>query len=223
MAGPCTLEQLAGDVAALLDRVCGGEPVDVVGHSLGGKTAMALALSRPELVRKLVVVDIAPVTYNTTDPQWKSVDAIVRAAHALDPTKYKNRGEIDAVLAKAVSDPGVRSFVAQNLVPHENGTYTWRINTGALVESLVNFAVFPSHLSPPASSSAPSLMLDGAHFIAGEKSTYLRPEHHATVKRLFPGAKFYTVAGSGHWVHAEKPKEFWSVLASILGLTGSWP
>ncbi len=216
--GPMTLEQLAADVAKVIEGIpAAAGRVDVVGHSLGGKTAMVLALTRPDLLRRLVVVDIAPVTYDTTDPNWRNVAKIVEAAHSLRPEQYRTRAEVDAKLAEAVTDPGVRSFVAQNLVPQPSGTYAWRINTAAILSSMRTFAAFPSGLqgSPRGGPAGP----EEVHFVSGELSTYLRPgAHYDAARTLFPGAKVHVVKGSGHWVHAEKPKEFWEVLATSLGM-----
>ncbi len=228
------LEDLAADVAAAAADAAAdvgagpGTPVDVVGHSLGGKTAMVLALLAPSLVRRLVVVDIAPVAYDPgASRQWRDVAAIVHAAHALRPEAFTSRADIDKALAAAVADPGVRSFVAQNLVPGAGaggGGYSWRINTGAIVEALPGFAAFPAGLPPrprPGAGGAPPGA--SAHFVAGERSEYLAPATHAHAAALFPGASFVTVPGAGHWVHADKPAAFWDVLAGILDLEPGWP
>lgn len=208
-----TLFDLAADVAAVIRQL--HQPVDVIGHSLGGKTAMVLAATHPNLIRNLVVVDISPVQYDSSDPNWKSVDGIVRAAHNLNPHMYKSRTDIDRKLAEAVTDPGVRSFVAQNLVPQPDGSYKWRIDTKAILNSMPNFAAFPASALQP----QPGMT---AHFVAGERSTYLRPQHYDACRRLFPAAQFHSIAGAGHWIHAEKPREFWELMSKLLNLHGSW-
>jgi len=209
VAGPMTLEGLAGDVAAAIEAHFQGGPVDVVGHSLGGKTAMVLGAARPDLVSRLVVVDIAPVAYDTSLEQWRSVEAIIRAAGDLDPSAYRSRSAVDAKLAESVSDAGVRSFIAQNLAPAPDGSYTWRINIPALRASLRNFATFP--LKGP--TAAPP---GGVHFIAGGRSSYITAAQRPAIAALYPGAAVHTVEGAGHWVHADKPAEFWALLSRIL-------
>lgn len=212
-AAPMTLALLAEDVAAVIRKHYPSQPVDVVGHSLGGKTAMVLAGLHPALLRTLVVVDIAPVAYDTRDAQWRNVDAIVRAAHALQPERYATRGAVDAELAKAVADAGVRSFVSQNLVPAADGTYRWRINTACIRDSMEAFASFPPHV--PGRDTPPP---GPVHFISGSQSSYIAQQHLPAIAARFPGAAVHTVEGAGHWVHADKPKEFWALLAKLLGM-----
>lgn len=210
LPGPMTLQLLANDVAETIRQHYGSERVDLVGHSLGGKTGMVLANDHPAVLSSLVVVDISPVAYDTSDAQWRNVAGIVQAAHKLRPEDYKTRGEIDAVLAKSVQDPGVRSFVAQNLVPQPDGSYRWRINTGAILESMSNFATFPAIQGP--------LSVHPVHFIAGSRSSYIQRQFLPSIHKLFPSAHVHHVDGAGHWVHADKPTEFWQLLAKLLAL-----
>jgi esterase len=220
--GSSTLLDYAKDVALTIEsRIPLGKKVDLVGHSLGGKTGMVLALTRPELIRRLVVVDIAPVAYvgegANAISAWRDVSAVVLAAHNLDASKFRSRQAVDAKLAESgVGDPGVRSFVCQNLIVSSDGSYKWRMNSAALVASLPNFASFPAdHFFPqPSSTSRPEV-----HFIAGEKSGYVKPHHHSKILQLFPQAHLHPpIQGAGHWVHADKPIEFWELLAKCLSL-----
>jgi len=212
-----SLDELAADVAAVLEADARGgagataRPT-VVGHSLGGKVAMRLAQARPELLGALVVVDIAPVAYTArANAGWASVQGVVGAAAALDPTPFRTRAEVEAALARAVPEPGVRSFVAQNLVPAPGGGYAWRCNFAHLIEALPDYAGWAP---PPPAPAAAAL---GAHFIAGALSPYIRAEHAPAIARLFPRAQTHTIEGAGHWVHADRPKEFWALLARLLG------
>jgi esterase len=168
-AGPAasSLLDYARDVAAAIEARLGpGRAVDVVGHSLGGKTAMVLALTRPWLVRRVAVVDIAPVDYAadaaaaqaagssggggggggggaSSSSAWRDVAAVVAAAHALDASRFRSRQEVEAALAASVADAGVRAFVCQNLIAQPGGGYRWRMNGAALLASLPHFAAFP--------------------------------------------------------------------------------
>jgi esterase len=215
VAGASSLACLADDVAAAVEGACGASAtVDVVGHSLGGKVAMALSLARPGLVRRLVVMDIAPVAYNAaSNPGWASVQGVVRAAAALQPRGYATRREVEAALAAAVPDPGVRSFVAQNLVPLEAGGFAWRVGWEGILASLPLFAGWEA---PAGVVGAGARGPQAVHFVRGSASSYVLPAHEPAIRALFPCAEVHTVEGAGHWVHADKPAEFNALLAALL-------
>ena len=246
-AAPGTLLDHARDVAAALEAQLGrGRAVDVVGHSLGGKVAMVLALTRPALVRRAVIVDIAPVAYGgggggggggddgAASSAWRDVAGVVRAAHALDASQFRSRQAVEARLGESVADAGVRAFVCQNLLAQPDGTYRWRHNGAALLASLPHFASFPdagalraereaaaAAAVPGGAAAGASSAPEGAtvHFVSGERSGYVRERHHARIRELFPAAVIEPpIAGAGHWVHADKPAEFWRALARILEL-----
>jgi esterase len=185
-------DEMAGDVAAAVE---GRDlaPAVLVGHSLGGKVAMRLALTRAELVARLVVVDVAPVLY------VHSLRAYVDAMRAIDLAKVTRRPEVEAELAKTIHDPLMRAFLLQNLVRTSEG-YVWRANLEAIVANLPDLMGFPD--SAGLSYRGPTL------FIAGSRSTYVRTEHRPVIKELFPEVEFLTIAGAGHQVHADRPDEF---------------
>jgi pimeloyl-ACP methyl ester carboxylesterase len=215
-----SLDDLAGDVSALLaaDARAGAPRPTLVGHSLGGKVAMRVAQTRPELLADVVVVDIAPVAYAAANNAgWLSVQRVVLAAAALDPTPFRTRADVEAALARAVPEPGVRSFVAQNLVPRAGGGYAWRCNFPALVDALPHYAAWAFAPTPPALAAATAAL--DAHFIAGALSSYIRPEHAPAIAAIFPRAETHVVAGAGHWVHAEKPAEFGALLSRLLKIS----
>jgi len=217
-AGACTLDDMAMDVAACLTalRAPAGVRYSVVGHSLGGKVAMRLALLHPELLHSLCVVDIAPVAYDQGTSGWKAVQGVVHAASRLDPTRYASRQEIDRALSALVPEAGVRSFVAQNLVPREaGGGFVWRLGWDCILASMGNFAAWPPH---PA-ALAPESQIE-CHFIRGTKSTYITEHHMQHIHAVFPQAKVHGV-DAGHWVHAENPKDFWQLLSRLLSIPSS--
>lgn len=193
---------LVADVLELLDRL-GLDRVRLVGHSMGGKVAMLLALRSPERVERLVVVDIAPVAYGP------GLDDLLRAMRALDLAGMTRRAEADAALAAAVPDRAVRAFLVQNLEQREGGL-VWRVNLDVLLPSMPVIQGFPdtADAEPFAGPTC---------FIRGERSDYVRlPEHEGDIRRLFPGVRLHTVAGAGHWVHAERTEAFLQRLVGCL-------
>ena len=176
----------------------------ILGHSMGGKTAMQLALTAPERVDALVIADVAPVQYGGARGEH---DEIFEGLCALDLATLANRNEADAQLAKWVSDDVVRQFLLSNLVRKPENGFEWRINLPVLRAS------YPKLREAPISTSSyPKEVL----FIRGELSDYILPEHKDELLRLFPKAKVKTIAGTGHWLHAEKPETFYRLVMTHL-------
>jgi len=186
-----TYEDMAGDLAEVI-RVKGGQ-ADVLGHSMGGKAAMMLALTWPDLVRKLIVADIAPVGYSHT--QTPLIDAM----EAQDLTQITSRQDADAALTAAVPEAGVRAFLLQSLDLRADPKI-WKLNHKALRNHMANIIGFPD-LSGT-SFEGP------AFFLSGATSDYVRPEHRPLIKAMFPAARFAKLPNAGHWLHADKPREF---------------
>ena len=193
---------MAEDVAAYVEAHHLA-PCAVLGHSMGGKAATWLALTRPDLVERVVAADIAPVAYRSSN----LIDYI-RAMRALDLGQFGRRAEVEAALVDAIPNAGERSFLMQNLVA-EDGALRWRINLPVLERE------FPSIIGYP--EAPPGLRYEGpALFLNGERSGYVRPEHHGEIRRLFPAARFVTIAGAGHWLHAEQPEAVHVALRDFL-------
>ncbi len=188
------------DMAADLAEVIAthGAKADVLGHSMGGKAAMVLALTRPELVHRLVVADIAPVAYTHTQSH------LIAAMKALDPAAYDTRSAADRALAKDVHDPAVRAFLLQSL---DLKNHRWRLNLVVLERELPKIMGFPDVGSP---FPRPAL------FLAGGASDYIRPQYRPRIKALFPAARFASIPGADHWLHAEKPREFVAAVRAFL-------
>jgi esterase len=193
--------EMAEDVhAAMLAR--GHPEYMLIGHSMGGKIAMVLALAHPAAVERLLVVDIAPVAYPV--PYL----AYVRAMRALDLGAIIRRSDADVLLADTIRDPAERSFLLQSLVFGDERP-CWRLNLEALETALPTLASFPSF--PPNSSYAgPAL------FIGGGKSLALRPRHESAIKAFFPQAIVAMIEDAGHWVHAERPEAFLALVGPFL-------
>ena len=191
-------EQMAADVLALLSSL--SRPVTLMGHSMGGKVAMWLALNHPECVEKLIIVDIAPVTYKH-DYEW-----IFDALESLDLAKLKDRKQADELMAKQLPDPMLRGFLLQNL-RRDEGCWSWRINFPVIRAALDEIMGFPEALLTYPGSSL---------FIAGEQSEFIAAAGQEQIKRLFPVANVVTVKNAGHWIHAEQPKAFMEVVWPFL-------
>jgi esterase len=197
-----TYDEMAEDVRAFMARQ-GLAAASVIGHSMGGKVAMRLALTHGEQVLRLVVVDVAPVAYR------RSFNAYIEAMRGLDLSRISRRAEADPLLAEQIDDPGVRGFLLQNLVSAEAGL-AWRVPLQALADNMPELVGFPE----PCEGE----QYDGpALFVTGGRSDYVRPEHHAKIRRLFPHAQFATIPEAGHWVHAEAPEKFLEVVGGFLG------
>lgn len=186
---------LAADLAEVIAVQAGGR-ADVLGHSMGGKAAMVLALTRPDLVRKLVVADIAPVAYGHS--QQPQIDAMRR----VDLATVTSRAEAAAMMQAAT--PEIGAFLLQSL---DLAARRWRLNLDVLEAEMPGIIGFPEIA---ARFEGPALFLSGA------LSSYLRPEHRDRILALFPAARFATIPGTGHWLHAEKPREFEAAVRAFL-------
>ena len=179
---------LAADLIAVAETLPG--PVDLLGHSMGGKAAMVAALTRPDLVRRLIVADIAPVSYDHA--QLAYIDAM----RALDPTQITRRSEAEAALRGVIDDPLLPAFFAQSL---DLTARAWKLNLAVLARDMPYLLGFPE---VSGSFTGPALFLTGA------LSPYVRPEHRDRIKALFPHAVMAKIPGAGHFLHAEKPEAF---------------
>ena len=190
---------LAADLAEVI--AAQGGRMDVLGPSMGGKAAMQLALTRPGTVRRLVVADIAPVAYG------HSQNHLIAAMRGLDLAGVTTRGEADRRLAATVEDEGIRAFLLQSL-DLKAAPPRWRLNLDVLEAEMEGITGWPGTAGR---FEGPVLFLTGA------LSTYLRPEHRERIRAQFPGAKFAKLPGAGHWLHAEKPREFEEAVRVFLG------
>lgn len=179
-------------------------PVHVVGHSMGGKVAMLLALRHPDLVDRLVVADISPVASGGTDEFEHLLDSLAR----LDLTSLTRRADADTRLAEPIRSAQVRGFLLQNLRPADDGGWRWQANLGLLRRELPAIGGFPEHDGPP--FEGPTL------WVAGQRSDYVRDEHAPVMRALFPRTRQVTIKDAGHWVHSEQPEAFTSVVRAFL-------
>ncbi|MEO0371895.1 MAG: alpha/beta fold hydrolase [Pseudomonadota bacterium] len=190
-------EDLAGDLAEVLTHL--GGRFDVLGHSMGGKASMTLALTQPHLVNRLIVADIAPVAYSHTQIQY------IHAMRATDLSGITRRSEAEQRLAPLVDDPSLVPFFLQSL---DVKAMEWRLNLDTLEAQMDKIMSFPALESR---FEGEVLMLSGA------LSDYVQLEHRPRIKAFFPKARFAKIPGAGHWLHAEKPREFEQNVRAWLG------
>ena len=192
---------MAGDVVAYILRH-EFAPCDVLGHSMGGKTAMVLALSRPELVERLIIVDIPPAPTEDGDHA-----RLIQAMLGLDLNRPLRRADADTELAPAIPDPTLRAFLLQNLIT-DHDRFRWRLNLAGIAANLPALTGFPELNGP---------FLGPTTFLAGERSDYIRPRHQSRIRQLFPNAQLVEIGDAGHWPHAERPERFLATARNALG------
>jgi esterase len=180
-------------------RSLGGR-FDVMGHSMGGKAAMVLALEAPDLVDRLIVADIAPVAYSHDNTHH------IAAMRALDLTGLTARSEADKRLASSVDEASLRAFFLQSL-DLKSDPPRWRLNLDVLEAEMPKIVGWPE---VSGQFDGPTLFLTGAD------SPYVLPAYRPAIKALFPNARFAKIPGTGHWLHAEKPREFEQTLRVFL-------
>ncbi len=180
------------------------EPVIVIGHSMGGKTAMQFAMDTSEYVDKLIVIDIAPKEYPPGH------QAVFDGFAAVDLARVQNRKDADALMATKVDDWGVRQFLLKNLTRKKEGGYAWKCNLPVLVEDYD--MIIDNTLEVGDQFEGETLFIKG-----GKSARYIVPdEDWDIIQYHFPNAKLEIVEEAGHWVHAEKPKELLEIIRDFL-------
>lgn len=200
--------QLADDISRYV-RSHGIEKYDLLGHSMGGKTAMAQALAQPSQLNKLIVADISPIRYFDNEH-----DAYIAAMNKTLEAAPSNRNEAEDELARYIQNSAIRQFFLQNftLEENENGIIVakWRINLQAIETNLSHILDFPLEQLAQNQFHGPTL------FVYGERSDYVQDAHHEQIVRLFPDAIIEPIADASHWLHAEKPNEFYQATEQFL-------
>ncbi len=188
---------MAADLKQFLDSQ-GLSTASLLGHSMGGKVAMWFALNYPAYIDKLMVADIAPVSY------VHCFNNTIQALKALPLAGISNRKQAELLLADAIPELSYRQFLLQNLVLNKDG-YGWRVDLDIFYRMAPNIIAFPDagHLSPFAGN---------ALFIAGADSAYVKPE---AVLPLFPEATLNTIANAGHWLHVQQPDAFIAIIENF--------
>jgi esterase len=190
---------MAEDLRELFEREQISE-AHVVGHSLGGKVAMQFATSHPDRISKLVIVDIAPKAY---PPSQRS---ILAALERLELQGFKAFGEIDAALAPTIPEAAVRQFLMKNIVRVPSG-FQWRIDLASIAKS---YDELTKAIIPDGIYDKPAL------FMRGGRSDYIADTDLPAIQAIFPRAELVTIAGAGHWLHADSMDEFLQVVTDFL-------
>jgi esterase len=174
--------------------------VDLLGHSMGGKVAMQLAFNQPQLIRSLIVCDIAPVNYSPHH------DDILSAMSSINLNQLTSRNQACAIMASKEPDARIRRFLLKSLYRSTNSTFAWRFNLEAIQSS------YSKIIQAPVGSAytGPCLVLKGA------KSDYIKTIHKAVFDTLLPAAKLQPMTGCSHWLHAEKPELFCQLIRNFL-------
>jgi esterase len=200
-SGEWSYEVMSEDIRELVEDE-GLNKIMLLGHSMGGKTAMHFAVRYPEKVEKLVVVDIGPKKYPITN------QFVIDAIDRFDPQKVKSRKEADEAMSHFIEEQGVRQFLLKNLYWDENQKLQWKFNYDVIKENISR--VSDATPMPEKPLDIPVL------FVKGEKSDYIFPSDIKLMTAMFPMAKLVVIPGAGHWVHADNPQEFFKVVTEFL-------
>lgn len=177
------------------------EKIHLIGHSMGGKTAMLFAVTYPELINKLIIVDISPKEYQPHH------NAILAGLNAVDFSVQNSRSLVDEQIANYIPEFGVRQFLMKNIYWKEKGVLAYRFNLKSLTE---NNPEVGKALPVNTTYSKPTL------FLKGEKSGYIIPEEQLLIDVHFTDNKVVEIAKAGHWLHAENPKQFYEEVCAFL-------
>jgi len=195
---------LSSDLKELFDKLCLPKVI-LIGHSMGRKTAMKFTADYPKRVKSLIVVDIAPwghlnnlETLNILNEHRK----IIEGLSSIPLKDLSSRNQADEILSKWLSQEHIRQFLLKNLKREVDGTFSWKLNLTAIsrnIEFLMDGVEFNSTKDKPSIKTL---------FIKGDQSNYIPQNKVTDLKDFFPDSEIFEISGAGHWVHAEKPKEF---------------
>lgn len=194
-----TYQAMADDLLELVEELSLDE-ILLLGHSMGGKTAMKFAQQHPDYVEKLIVADIAPRNYPVHHQQ------ILKALNSVDLNVVKSRKAAEAIMAEYIPEPGTRQFLLKNLYWIERGQLAWRINLEAITANigLIGEGIYDRQFSKP------------TLFVRGETSDYIQDTDWPEIELGFTDAELVTIPGAGHWVHADAPEVFLDMVTDWL-------
>ena len=187
--------------------------VSLLGHSIGGKTAMLYSLTYPGEISNLIVADISPRSYagkGGNTPQYELHKNIINAMINIDVSQMESRREVQKELMKSIQNQNVTQFLLKNLYRDDNNNFSCKINLKALKNNLnyILEGITPEHYHTD--NKIPAL------FIKGENSDYIKDEDEPLIKELFPYSQLVTISDTGHWLHAEKPEDFIKTIKNFI-------
>ncbi|XP_074121669.1 sn-1-specific diacylglycerol lipase ABHD11-like [Sminthopsis crassicaudata] len=201
----CSYEAMSADLEALLLKL-GLAPCVLLGHCMGGKIAMVLALRKPELVERLIPLDISP-TMTTAFPEALNYIEIMKSLKIPKELSFSKAQQLaNEQLSQSIEDPVIRQYLLNNLMM-VNGQYVWKVDSEVLSQQVDKIMDFPQIQG---SYSGPTLFLRGAN------SPLIQPYHYPKIKRLFPQAQILTIPKAGHWIHVDQPQDFMSSILNFL-------
>ncbi|HJZ40542.1 MAG TPA: alpha/beta fold hydrolase [Bacteroidales bacterium] len=207
-------QALTGDLREFMAQHHVNRPV-IIGHSMGGKAALAFGLNYPEMVRKIIVVDISPLGYFSDGNMHEITghERIISALQTIDPGTLANRREADLLLKKYIAPPAIRQFLLKNLKHNSDGGFYWAINLPVIAENMHEIfsgLILENEHDPRSIARFPLL------FIRGEYSHYIRKKDEKAIRHYFPWSNIVTVQGTGHWLHAEEPASFLRIVREFI-------
>jgi len=200
-ADTMTYHEMAEDIYQLLNE-CNLEQASLIGHSMGGKVAMAFALNHQIVIKNLVVLDIAPVSYR------REYIHLIEALLRLPVNEINNRKQADEALQSDIPETPLRQFLLQNLMQDGDG-FRWRINLGVIKTSIEDIAGFPE-------AESGTIYKGPVLFLRGENSDYISSEYFSVIEKYFPNSNIHTIKDAGHWLHAEQPQAVLDKITSFL-------
>lgn len=192
-------EAMVEDLNKLMDDL-GINESHLLGHSMGGKIVMKFAQNYPYRVKKLLVADISPCEYPVRH------DAILEALNSVPLNELEKRTDADHYLEKYIHETGIRQFLMKSLYQKKDKTYAWRFNLPAITNNIAAMG----------ESVMDSRFEGETLFIRGTKSNYITKAHYNDIDLIFPNSRIAEIEGAGHWLHAEKPDEFRSIVSDFL-------
>lgn len=222
-----TYDALSDDVITLAQKVSPNTPITLMGHSLGGRTAMAAVLKRPDLFDRIIVVDMSPAHYERHDG-WHGVSSVVAAMRALDISNITTHSQANQALSSSIKDPVVRGFVLQNLVANPErqsnplaAAYIWRIPLDTIESSMRTLNRFDFSVDGNGGGQHVKPFTKPACFIGGGSSDYITDAQFPVIRSFFPRSQIHIMPDTGHWVHAQRPASFLHIVRGFLDATAA--
>jgi len=206
-----TYESMRDDVLELMDAQSIRKAI-IVGHSMGGKVAMRMAMDKPERINALLVVDIAPKNYSIDlDKNVARHQKILKAMLELDLPKIKKREDVNKLLESAISEERTRQFIMKNLKRNKNQSFSWKLNVEVIAKEILNITKgFSDNQITKNISGFPVL------FIKGEKSDYIQSVDSERITEIFPSSEIEIIQNAGHWIHSEQPEKLSNLVLDFL-------